>query len=230
MFTNIFFSFFRLFTMPKKHSCDSEEEFFRKMVEAHKPVPDVTPAVEAVAQEIPDWQKKFWETLAQPTPSTSTEQEKPKETGARPKTSRRSSTRVTPPSDPEEDLMLRALYDVPYETPKWLENKMKIEGKSYPKEKYLLFKAVPGGQVQIKRKDTVMMPFDIKTNKLGNQYLDYSEKHLIWHELEKLNLKDPKVIEEVRKACSSKPEEKVDESSNKEKKKSDKKSKKKDQK
>ena len=213
--------------MSKKQSCDSEEEFFRKMVEAHKPVPDILPAIETVASEIPDWQKKFWETLAQPTPSTSAEQPKPTETGARPKTSRRSSTRVTPPSDPEEDLMLKALYDEPYETPKWLENKMKLEGKNYPKDKYLMYKAVPGGQVQITRKDTVCMPFDIKTNKFGQSYLDYSEKHHIWHGLEKLDLKDPKVIEQVRQACSTKPTEKVEKKSEKEKseKKSDKKSK-----
>ena len=212
--------------MPKKHTCDSEEEFFRKMVQAHKPVPDIPPPAEAAAaSEVPEWQEKFWKSLAEP--STSAETPKPKETGTRPKTSRRSSTRVTPPSDPEDELKLKALYDAPYETPKWLVNKLKREGKSYPQKDYIC-KAMPGGKVEIKRKGGVVMPFDIKTNEFGQQYLDNSERHNIWYALEKLNLKDPKIVEEVRKACSTKPEDKVEHMPDKSD--SDKKSKKKSKK
>ena len=180
------------------------------MVELHKPVSDHHPPtpIEPVSGT-PEWQEKFWKKLAEnnePSCSTSTAAML-RESGTRPKTSRQNSARVTLPSDPEDELRLKSLYEKPYEMPKWLLNKMKREGKSYPKTDYICT-ALPGDKVQIQRNGAISMPFDIVTNEDGDLRLQWSEMHNIWFALEKLNLKDPKIVKQVCKACSSKPDNK----------------------
>ena len=210
---------------------ETDDEYFKRMVERNKPVSDHLPSQNPEPLSgTPDWQTKFWQNLVEkkkePTSSTSTSEPScstsasttPKETGTRPKTSRRNSTRVTPPSDPEEELYIRALYEKPYETPKWLQNKLKREGTTYPKTHYVC-QAMPGGKTMISLKGGAIFPFELRTDESGKQTIDWGEKHKLYFALQKMNLQDPDVIEKVRKACSSKPDEdekdKSDKKSNK---------------
>ena len=210
---------------------ETDDEYFKRMVERNKPVSDHLPSQNPEPLSgTPDWQTKFWQNLVEkkkePTSSTSTSEPScstsasttPKETGTRPKTSRRNSTRVTPPSDPEEELYIRALYEKPYETPKWLQNKLKREGTTYPKTHYVC-QAMPGGKTMISLKGGAIFPFELRTDESGKQTIDWGEKHKLYFALRKMNLQDPDVIEKVRKACSSKPDEdekdKSDKKSNK---------------
>ena len=72
----------------------------------------------------------------------------------------------------------------------------------------------------ISLKGGATFPFEVRTNESGQQYLDWGEKHKLYFALQKMNLRDPDVVEKVRKACSSKPEEnKKDKSDKKSKKK-----------
>ena len=198
---------------------ETDDEYFKRMVERNKPVSDHLPSQNPEPLSgTPDWQTKFWQNLVEkkkePTSSTSTSEPScstsasttPKETGTRPKTSRRNSTRVTPPSDPEEELYIRALYEKPYETPKWLQNKLKREGTTYPKTHYVC-QAMPGGKTMISLKGGAIFPFELRTDESGKQTIDWGEKHKLYFALQKMNLQDPDVIEKVRKACSSKPDE-----------------------
>ena len=210
---------------------ETDDEYFKRMVERNKPVSDHLPSQNPEPLSgTPDWQTKFWQNLVEkkkePTSSTSTSEPScstsasttPKETGTRPKTSRRNSTRVTPPSDPEEELYIRALYEKPYETPKWLQNKLKREGTTYPKTHYVC-QAMPGGKTMISLKGGAIFPFELRTDESEKQTIDWGEKHKLYFALQKMNLQDPDVIEKVRKACSSKPDEderdKSDKKSNK---------------
>ena len=198
---------------------ETDDEYFKRMVERNKPVSDHLPSQNPEPLSgTPDWQTKFWQNLVEkkkePTSSTSTSEPScstsasttPKETGTRPKTSRRNSTRVTPPSDPEEELYIRALYEKPYETPKWLQNKLKREGTTYPKSHYVC-QAMPGGKTMISLKGGAIFPLELRTDESGKQTIDWGEKHKLYFALQKMNLQDPDVIEKVRKACSSKPDE-----------------------
>jgi hypothetical protein len=202
---------------------ETDDEYFKRMVERNKPVSDHLPSqTPEPLSGTPEWQTKFWQNLVEKkkelTCSTSTSEPScstsasttPKETGTRPKTSRRNSTRVTPPSE-EEKLIQKALHETPYETPKWLENKLKREGTTYPNDKDYIITPMPGGSVMLEPKmngvSVAAMPFQVYYNANGQSYLDWSEKHKIYFALQKMNLRDPEVIAKIAKACSSKPDE-----------------------
>ena len=71
----------------------------------------------------------------------------------------------------------------------------------------------------ISLKGGAIFPFELRTDESGKQTIDWGEKHKLYFALQKMNLQDPDVIEKVRKACSSKPDEdekdKSDKKSNK---------------
>ena len=193
---------------------ENDEEYFRRMVEAHKPVRDIVPSPSPEPLlGLSKWQEEFWADLAkkkfEPTCSTSTSLSLSSiTTGTRPKMSRRSSTRVTPPSDPEEELYLRALYEQPYRTPKWLINRAKSDKRySYYDDSQFFFVPVKGGcQVVSKDNAPILLDTEIRTTEDGKQYLWWGPKEQLWQDLKKLNLKDPVIIAKIRKACSSNPE------------------------
>ena len=86
---------------------ETDDEYFKRMVERSKPVSDHLPSqTPEPISGMPDWQTKFWQKLVEkkePNSSTSTSEPScstsasttPRDTGTQPKTSRRNSTRVT---------------------------------------------------------------------------------------------------------------------------------------
>ena len=192
---------------------ESDEEYFRRMVHAHKPVSDIVPSPDPQPLSGLKWQEEFWSKLTQkkdePSCSTSTSlSASSSATGTRPKTSRRSSTRVTPPSDPEEELWIKALYEEPYKTPKWMINRAKrYDEKGYLADSDFIFFPVKGGiTIMSKDKAPVTLDMELKTTADGKQYFWWGPKEELWHQLRKLDLKDPVIIAKIRKACSSNPE------------------------
>ena len=163
---------------------ESDDEYFRRMVHAHKPVSDIAPSPDpqpllGVAQ----WQEEFWNKLNQkkeePSCSTSTSlSPSSSATGTRPKTSRRSSTRVTPPSDPEEELWIKALYEKPYKTPKWMINRAKRQnGYMYDGEsKFLSFELGKGKYYITRDNAPVTLDLEMKTAENGKQYIWWGPK------------------------------------------------------
>ena len=100
-------------------------------------------------------------------------------------------------------MYIRALYEKPYETPKWLQNKLTREGKTYPKTDYVC-QPMPGGKTMISIKGGAIFPFEVKTDESGKQTLDWGEKHKLYFALKQMNLLDPEVIEKVRKVWVNK--------------------------
>ena len=107
-----------------------------------------------------------------------------------------------PPSDPEEELYLRALYEEPYRTPKWLINRAKSDKRySYYDDSQFFFVPVKGGcQVVSKDNAPILLDTEIRTTEDGKQYLWWGPKEQLWQDLKKLNLKDPVIIAKIRKA------------------------------
>ena len=184
------------------------------MVLAHRPVSDhaPTPAPEPLSGT-PEWMENFWTQLVQkrhePSCSTSTSSSTtPRDTGTRPKTSRRNSTRVTPPSDPEEELWIRALYEQPAKPPKWIINRAKWDKDyQYSAETHFISYPVKGGYTYTTWGDTTpFLDLEFKIAPCGKPYLWWGPKEELWRSLKKLNLKDPVIIEKIRIACSSNPD------------------------
>ena len=195
---------------------ESDEDYFNRMVRLHKPVSDHAPApAPEPLSGTPEWMENFWANLAQkksePSCSTtSTTSSTPRETGTRPKTSRRSSTRVTPPSDPEEELWIKALYEEPYETPKWFKNRMKWDDKyKYVPEALAISYYDKGGYTFVltqKGRQNMFLDMELRVDSSGKPYFWWGPKEELWRQLKKLDLKDPVIIEKIRIACSNNPE------------------------
>ena len=80
-------------------------------------------------------------------------------------------------------------------------------GYMYDGESKFLSFELGNGTYYITRDDApVTLDLEMKTAENGKQYIWWGQKEELWQKLKKLNLKDPVIIEKIRKACSSNPE------------------------
>ena len=183
--------------MSARHWFETEEAYFRRMVELHKPVSDFAPVTPAplptstwVDQQ---FEKKEWNLKRVAVP------EKPKETGARPKTPRK-STATRKSSKPEQEIYnLEDLFAEVPQPQKWLEVK-------YKEYDNFVVRKCEDGRVEFTNK--TFFPRGHFNKNCTQAVMD--EKYFLYLQLQQLNLQSPETQAKIQQACSADPTKPVD--------------------
>jgi len=178
--------------MSEKLPLESDDAYFRRMVKKHKPVPDRPHLSEP---EVSNWQNQFlnYQSTNEESIASSIRLDKPRETGARPKLSRRrSSSEVNSPS--EDDSLNEAMFAEVEQPQKWVRQRFS----QYTSMGFDLIKQSSGKWTFI-AKD--FFPRGGVSEDGKQVYI--SDKYRLYLQLKAMNLNDPETVEKIRKACSS---------------------------